>query len=45
MPPKKILKLNEFKDVANISVYAKNKDYHKVISKKFFYLKIGLVKD
>ena len=28
------LKINELKNVANISVYAKNRDYHEVISKK-----------
>jgi len=33
-PKENPLKINEFKDVANISVYAKNRDYHEVISKK-----------
>ena len=30
---RKPLKINELKNIANISVYAKNRDYHEVISK------------
>ena len=33
-PKENPLKINELKNIANISVYAKNRDYHEVISKK-----------
>ena len=33
-PPDNPLKINSFKEKANISVYAKNKDYHVIIKKK-----------
>ncbi len=38
-PKENPIELNNFKDMANISVYARNKDYHKVISNKLFLFK------